>query len=155
MKKSHNPGPGGGRLARKYRRRARQKGVAGAPGARLVSGSDGNSEYPRDEPRFIEIVESNLKTSWEPKFGKTIDTSTIKMYSILVMNNGSHPAVIQSELSPDGLTWGAFGEPAYIIEADGKRIFIPQYFLRYVRIKYRSWRPGSDTFITIWFQGQS
>lgn len=143
MKKVYSPGAGGGRHARKYLRRAVKMGGAG------------HCEGPRGLPHFVEIVEENLKTSWDPNFGKTIDISVIKMYSMLVLNTGSHPVVAQTEMSPDGLAWGAFGELAYVVEAGGKRVFVPQCFLRYVRVKYRSWRPGHDTYITIWFQGQS
>ncbi|MFZ5646845.1 MAG: DUF6385 domain-containing protein [Bacillota bacterium] len=154
MKKTHSLWPGGGRLARKYLRRARKKGGAGAPGVIAVSGPGGYSDSLCDEPCYTEYVEQNLKTSGEIKYSKNIDISRIRIYSLLVINNGPQPAVIQAEMSPDGLTWGAFGELAYIVEAGGKRIFIPQCFLRYVRIKYRSWRLGHDTYITVWFQGQ-
>lgn len=154
MKKSYTPGSGGGRLARKYHRGARQKGAAGAPGVKTVPGLDSHSDSPCDEPCFAELVEY-LKTSGELRYSKTIDVSRIRVYTILVINNGPQPVVLQTEMSPDGLTWGTFGELAYIVEAGGKRIFIPPYFLRYIRIKYRSWRPGCDTLITIWFQGQS
>jgi len=154
MKKSHIPGSGGGRLARKYRRRARQKGIDGAPEAKTVPGLDRYSDSPCNEPCYAEFVEY-LKTSGDLRYSKTIDISRFRMCTILVINNGPQPAVLQTEMSPDGLTWGTFGEFAYIVEAGGKRIYIPPYFLRYIRIKYRSWRSGYDTVITLWFQGQS
>ncbi|MFZ5649655.1 MAG: DUF6385 domain-containing protein [Bacillota bacterium] len=155
MKKIHTPGAGGGRLARRHLRRVRNKDGDGASGVRIVPGPDGYSDPACIEPCYIEIVEQNLKTSGEFRYGRAFDISRIRVYTILVVNNGPQPSVIQTEMSPDGLTWGAFGELSYVVEAGGKRIFIPQCFLRYVRVKYRSWRPGHDTFITIWFQGQS
>jgi len=128
---------------------------SGSPGAEVAPVTGGQYDPPCQEPCYFEIVEQNLYTSLEPQYGNAIDISRIRVCSILVINNGLQPVIVQPELGPDGLTWGAFGETAYIVEAGGKRIFIPQYFLRYVRVKYRSWRSGKDTLITVWFQGQS
>ncbi|MGB9826632.1 MAG: DUF6385 domain-containing protein, partial [Desulfofundulus sp.] len=34
-------------------------------------------------------------------------------------------------------------------------LFVPQYFLRFARVKFRNKKPGLNSVITVWFQGQS
>lgn len=153
MKKYH-AGPDRKRIARLYGRRYRQSS-AGSKEGKPENLPSRTSDPPCSEPCFTEIVERDLFTSREACYCDPIDLSRIRAYSFLVVNSGPNPVVVQPELSPDMEIWGAFGELPYIVEPDGKRIFVLQCFLRYARIKYRSWRPGHDTIITIWFQGQS
>jgi len=107
------------------------------------------------EPAFRSVVERNLIARDRESHSKTIDISRVRNFSFLARNDGPYSAVVQPELSPDGITWGSFGELPYIIKPGESHLFVPQYFLRYARLKFRSKRPGLDTFLTVWFQGQS
>jgi len=106
-------------------------------------------------PCFTNILEQNLYTAWNVRCSKSMDISKVRSFSILVINTGSNPVVFQPELSPDETTWGSFGERQYTVEAGEKQLYIPQYFLHFIRIKYRSLHSGLDSKINIWFQGQS
>ncbi|MFZ5595906.1 MAG: DUF6385 domain-containing protein [Bacillota bacterium] len=103
---------------------------------------------------FYNYVSRDLVTSTTPCFTPEIDVSPIKTYSILVVNTGPGSALVQPEISPDGQIWSSFGEMPYIITPGGKQLIIPQFFLRYVRLKYITWRSSCNTRITVWLQGQ-
>lgn len=107
------------------------------------------------EPRFRSFVERGLAAGDRESYSKITDISRTRTFSFLARNDGPYSAVVQPELSPDGFTWGSFGELPYIIKPGGSHLFVPQYFLRYARLKFRSKRPGFATFLTVWFQGQS
>ena len=74
--------------------------------------------------------------------------------TFLVINKGLNPVTCQLEISPDGKGWGTFGELEINIFPDEKQVFVPQYFLRYARIKFKSKNLGFHSMITVWFQGQ-
>lgn len=107
------------------------------------------------EPRFTNTVQRNLVTLDQECYSKTIDISKIRTFSFLVINNGPNPVVAQPELSPDQEVWDSFGELPYTVPSRGKHLFVLQFFLRYARIKYRNEKPGQNSLITVWFQGQS
>ncbi|MBO8127807.1 MAG: hypothetical protein H0Z39_01195 [Peptococcaceae bacterium] len=106
------------------------------------------------KPCFTSIVERNLVTGDQERYSKTTDISRIRTFSFLVLNDGPNPVVVQPELSPDGITWGSFGESEHVIEPGGRHLFVLQFFLRYARIKFRNKVPGRDSVVTVWFQGQ-
>lgn len=107
------------------------------------------------EPQFKNIVERNLLVRDRESYSKTVDISRLRTFSFFVRNDGPHSAMVQPELSPDGTTWGSFGELPQLIKPGEKHIFVLQYFLRYARLKFRSIRPGFETVLTVWFQGQN
>lgn len=107
------------------------------------------------QPVFTSMVEEDLVTRDRDGYSKKVDISKIRTFSFLVRNDGPNPVVVQPEQSPDGVTWSSFGELAYVLESGEKHLFVPQYFLRFARVKFRSKKPGFNSVITVWFQGQS
>jgi|GEM_PF-3235313 len=107
------------------------------------------------KPFFESVMERDLMAGDEDRFSKTIDVSRFRTFSFLVHNDGPHAVVVQPELSPDALNWSSFGELSYLLEAGEKRLLVPQFFLRYARVRFRSRVPGRPSAITVWFQGQS
>lgn len=107
------------------------------------------------KPVFKSIVETQLISTDDDRYSKTIDISQMRTFSFLLHNEGPNPVVAQLELSPNGVIWDSFGELAYTIEPGEKHPFVPQIFLRYARIKFRNRIPGANSKITVWFQGQS
>lgn len=100
--------------------------------------------------RFIGAEESVIADSIENyTLGK--DVSEMTMYSYVIKNRGSTPGVIHLEISPDGVNWVADSMEQEIFPGQLK-IFVPQFFLRYIRVAYRS--IDSTTPLTIWFQAQ-
>jgi len=114
-----------------------------------------SKKEPCDTPRFFNFVQKNLLTSNKAQYSKTIDVSRLRVYTFLVINSGYNPVICQVEMSPDGITWSSFGEPELVINPGTKQAVVSQYFLRFVRIKYKNKNAGFNSSITIWFQGQS
>lgn len=104
--------------------------------------------------RFPSFVQKNLLTSDKELYSKPRDVSRLQMFTFLVINNGPNPILCQAELSPDGITWGTFGELEYTVSPGNLQVIVPQHFLRFARIKYINKIPGFNSVITIWFQGQ-
>jgi hypothetical protein len=107
------------------------------------------------KPVFKSIVETQLISTDDDRYSKTIDISQMRTFSFLLHNEGPNPVVAQLELSPNGVIWDSFGELAYTIRPGGIHLVVPQFFLRYARIKFRNRIPGLGSKITVWFQGQS
>lgn len=105
-------------------------------------------------PRFIDLIQKDLTTADEKQYSNAIDVSHLRVFTFLVINNGINPVKCQVELSPDGIIWDSFNELELTIASCQKMTIIPQYFLRYARIKYLNDKTGFDSVITIWFQGQ-
>lgn len=105
-------------------------------------------------PCFYNIEERDLETSTAPRYSKKINVSRMRTYTIMVVNTGKGSALVQTEISPDGLVWDSFGELPSIIAPGASQLFLPQSFLRYVRIKYMTWRSSYNTKLTLWVQGQ-
>lgn len=129
-------------------------GLLGAVALGLFLLLRGRNDTSCPGPHFTSIEENELISANTEKHSKTIDVSRIRTFSFLVRNAGPHPVVVQPELSPDGIYWSSFGELAYLLNPGEKHLFVPQFFLRYSRIKYRNKIPGRDTVLTVWFQGQ-
>ncbi|MBE3587316.1 MAG: hypothetical protein IMW93_01950 [Thermoanaerobacteraceae bacterium] len=157
-------GTGDGRIVR--RDPASGPGVAGAIIGGVAGGVLGmvalvislaayQKQIPDTRPLFISTVEKGLVTRDRDGHSKTRDIARIRTFSFLVRNEGPHPVVVQPELSPDGTAWSPFGELSYAIEPGEEQLFVPQYFLRYARVRFRNQIPGLDSVITVWFQGQS
>ncbi|MBC7104529.1 MAG: hypothetical protein H5T97_01170 [Firmicutes bacterium] len=107
------------------------------------------------KPFFESVMERNFIAGEEDRFSRAIDVSRFRTFSFLVYNEGPCAVVVQPELSPDAVNWSSFGELSYVLEAGEKRLLVPQYFLRYARVRFRSKVPGRPSAITVWFQGQS
>jgi len=108
--------------------------------------------YP---PRFYNFVEKNLPTCNNEQFSTPMDISNLRVFTFLLINNGNNPVKCQVEMSPDGVIWDSFDEIEYHIPRGARQVIVPQYFLRFTRLKYKNWNQGFNSYITIWFQGQS
>lgn len=106
------------------------------------------------QPRFVSIEEHTLPVGDKESYSRIVDVSRLRTFSFVVRNEGTHSAVVWPELSPDGTTWSSFGELPQLIKPGDRHIFVLQYYLRYARLKFRIFRPGFETALTIWFQGQ-
>lgn len=105
-------------------------------------------------PRFTSFVQKDLPSCDREQYSKLVDGSCIRTSTFLVFNSGLHPVVCQLEMSPDGTSWESFGELEITIYPGQKQVIAPQFFLRYVRIKFRNAKEGFESQVTIWFQGQ-
>jgi len=103
---------------------------------------------------FVNVTDRDLATDSEERYSTVIDLSRVKTFSFLVVNGGPHPVAAGTQLSPDGEVWGSFGDLVQEIAPGDLRLLVPQSFLRYARVMYRSVTPGRDSAITVWFQGQ-
>lgn len=106
-------------------------------------------------PVFKSIPDFGLVTQDEDRYSTAVDVARLRTFSFYVHNLGPHPVLVQPEMSPDGFSWSPFGEMLYELGAGEKQLLVPQYFLRFARIRFRSARPGSPSMLNVWFQGQS
>ena len=105
--------------------------------------------------RFHNFVEKNLTTADRERHSTIINVSRLQMFTFLVLNTGPNPVACRVEMSPDGINWDSFGESRYTVSPGGKQIIVPQYYLRFARLKYSNENPGFNSVITVWFQGRS
>lgn len=89
------------------------------------------------------------------QYSYPIDVSYFRTYTFLVLNNGNNPVTCQAELSPDGMTWGVFGDSETTVLPGGMQTIVPQCFLRFARLAFKNKNTGLNSMITVWFQGQS
>lgn len=98
---------------------------------------------------YVQSVETvtalNVFDSTTPK-----DVSEVSVYSYGVHNTGAEGAIVQLQISPDGVTWTADNLECEILPGS-LAVFTPNHFLRYVRLSYRS---QSSNVLVVWFQGQ-
>lgn len=104
------------------------------------------------EPLFGEGTET--VTTGDADQGSTpCDISTWRTVTVLVVNRGSNPAVVQGEISADGRTWLPQGRTV-TLAAGQTYLFVPQIFLRFIRVRYRSAVPGCPTTLVVTWQAQ-
>ncbi|MDQ7791986.1 MAG: DUF6385 domain-containing protein [Clostridia bacterium] len=106
-------------------------------------------------PHFYNVVERDLHTSYKERYSRERDVSHLRMLTYLVINNGSNPVNCQVKMSPDKLVWESLGESKITVAPGKMEAIVPQYFLRYSCIMYRTMIPGEHSRVTIWLQGQS
>ncbi|NPV73029.1 MAG: hypothetical protein HPY89_04420 [Pelotomaculum sp.] len=106
-------------------------------------------------PHFSSFVQRNLKTSDEVRHSKSREVSRLRVFTFLVINEGLNPVICQAEMSTDGITWGSFGESESTVFPGNMQVIVPQYFLRFARLKFKNKKQGFNSAVTIWFQGQS
>jgi len=106
-------------------------------------------------PQLTSLVEINLHTFDSERYSKSRDLSHLRIFTFLVINTGYNPVICQSEISPDGIAWDSCGESEFTISPGKMQVIVPQYFLRFARIKYKNKNTGFNSVITIWFQGQN
>ena len=104
--------------------------------------------------RLSSFVQKDLPTSNIERYSKPMDLSNLRVFTFLVINNGLNPIICQVEVSPDGLTWGACGESELTIAPGEMQVVVPQYFLRFARVKFKNKIRGFNSMVTVWFQGQ-
>lgn len=78
------------------------------------------------------------------------DVSEVSVYSYAVHNLGTKSAIVQLQISPDGVAWTADSLECEIL-SEALAVFTPNCFLRYVRLIYRS---EFHNPLRIWFQAQ-
>ncbi len=87
------------------------------------------------------------------KYSKVQDISQLNLYSFCVINLGPHNALIQVQISPDGINWVNDGPELRVIPNIGQA-FTANYFLRYIRLACTS-GGNKATHLKIFFQAQA
>lgn len=119
-----------------------------------VAGPGKKRKKPCSISRFRNFVETDLPTADRERHSKVRDVSRLRMFTFLVANTGPNPVICRAEMSPDGISWDSFGESQYTVSPGNMQIIVPQYYLRFARLKYANKNPGFNSVITVWFQGQ-
>lgn len=106
------------------------------------------------DPHFTNFVQKHLITSDRERHSKTMNVSRLKTYTFLVSNVGPNEVTCQTEISPDGISWESFGELELTVSPGKMQVLLPQYFLRFARVKFKNKKSGFPSIINVWFQGQ-
>ncbi|WP_244533506.1 DUF6385 domain-containing protein, partial [Paenibacillus sp. 453mf] len=84
-----------------------------------------------------------------------VSTSVFGTYSFFVYNAGPANSVdARVEISANGTNWFADVDTVTGIAAGSVDVLVPQRFLKYTRLAYRSSTPGAATTIDVFFNGQ-
>jgi hypothetical protein len=97
---------------------------------------------------FVEDVQANTTES----YSTMQDVFHLATYSFCVINQGTTEAVVQMQLSPNGINWAEDPIADDHIDAGQMKILVYNRFARFVRLKY--WTDSSTTNLLIYFQGQ-
>lgn len=111
-----------------------------------------------DGHALVEVQRHGFQESFEDvTVGPTVayttirDVSALARFSYAVYNDGSHPAFVAVQLSPNGLHWTGEGSPSRV-ESKALRILAPRDFLRYTRLSFEAEGP---TMLKVWVQAQN
>ncbi|PKM77860.1 MAG: hypothetical protein CVU90_05270 [Firmicutes bacterium HGW-Firmicutes-15] len=113
---------------------------------------------PVDVNGTFELVRTTRDFSEDVTADTTERSSTMQdvfhlaTYSFCVINEGATEAIVQMQLSPNGINWAEDPIADDHIDAGQMRILVYNRFARYVRLKYRT--DSGTTDLRIYFQGQ-
>lgn len=102
--------------------------------------------------KSIDFLE-DLITEPVCKYAKVQDISQLSLYSFFVINQGQSDALIQVQISPDGINWLDDG-PQIRVAPNNSQVLTANYFLRYIRLSCIS-ASHKATNLKIYFQAQS
>jgi len=109
---------------------------------------NGTFELVKPNKDFVEDVKADTI-----KRHSTIqDVFNLSTYSFCVINEGTNEAVVQMQLSPNGINWAEDPIADDHIDSGQLKILVYNRFARYVRLKY--WTDNGITKLRIYFQGQ-
>lgn len=109
---------------------------------------NGTFELVRPTRDFVEDVTADTTD----RYSTIQDVFHLATYSFCVINEGVTQAVVQMQLSPNGINWAEDPIADDHIDAGQIRILVYNRFARYVRLKY--WTESGTTNLRIYFQGQ-
>lgn len=125
-----------------------------------IYGSDGRplATTPDGMLKVVQASSNNYQESTEyvtanvnSAATSTKDISTLRVFSYAVYNRGTVSAFVVLGISPDGNIWFNDGHEKEVT-ASSLKPFTASYFLRYVKLIYRT--NSGATPITIWWQAQ-
>ncbi|WP_051688276.1 DUF6385 domain-containing protein [Desulfofalx alkaliphila] len=152
------------------------RGLSEARDSILIYGFDGNENVAikTDEEGRLEIagISEPITAITTPNFNEEVytevvtaddftgleyeDTATQTVYSYFVYNSGDNDAEVRLDVSANGADNIYFIDVEPRVIASGETdVFVPNTFLRYTRLSYRSANADEDTTLDIYFQTQS
>jgi hypothetical protein len=109
---------------------------------------NGTFELVRPIRDFIEDVAADTTE----RYSTLQDVFNLSTYSFCVINEGAAHAVVQMQLSPNGINWVEDPIADDHIDSGQMKILVYNRFARFVRLKY--WTDSDTTILRIYFQGQ-
>ncbi|WP_415639920.1 DUF6385 domain-containing protein [Paenibacillus lupini] len=124
-------------------------------GATITAGTL-NSITSISQKSFQETANLNNLTADAYTAVPTITTSVFGTYSYFVYNKGpgTNAATARVEISANGSNWYTDVESVTGIAVGSVDVLVPQRFLKYTRLAYRSTTTGSPTTVDVYFNGQ-
>jgi hypothetical protein len=108
----------------------------------------GTFDLVRPTRDFVEDEKADITI----RYSTMQDVFQLTTYSFCVINEGTNEAVVQMQLSPNGINWGEDPIADDHIAPGQMKILVYNRFARYVRLKY--WADSGTTNLRIYFQGQ-
>lgn len=98
--------------------------------------------------------ESNLITTntWSSCIPQ--DMSKCQNMTYLIINHGPNPVTFNVELSPDKRVWVEDNSQEYTLEPNAYYVYVPNVFLKWIKVAYRSGIIDQPTRLTIYYQAQ-
>jgi len=103
---------------------------------------------------FTSTTNTDLTTSDSYTYLSFIDVSIYSEYVFYVKNTGSNSADIVIEISPTNQASDAIEHIEATLESNGKEIYAPSKFLRYIRLGYKSTTSSQSTTLDVYFQAR-
>lgn len=123
--------------------------IFASDGNSIASTLEGLVQIKMSGRKYVQSIETVTSSIF---FVPTLprDVSELSVYSYAVHNSGLEGAIVQLQISPDGVIWAEDDVECEIVSG-ALAVFTPNRFLRYVRLIYRSEFPN---LLKIWFQAQ-
>jgi len=123
--------------------------IFASDGNSIASTLEGLVQIKMSGRKYVQSIETVTSSIF---FVPTLprDVSELSVYSYAVHNSGIEGAIVQLQISPDGVIWAEDNVECEIVSG-ALAVFTPNRFLRYVRLIYRSEFPNP---LKIWFQAQ-
>jgi ethanolamine utilization microcompartment shell protein EutS len=102
---------------------------------------------------FLEISNTGVATGNAYTALAAVTTSVLGVYSYFVYNSGANAADAQIQISADGTNWYQTQEDLAIASGSAD-VLVPNKFLKYTRIAYRSNVTDNSTDLDIYFNAQ-
>ncbi|AZN38663.1 DUF6385 domain-containing protein [Paenibacillus albus] len=129
--------------------------ITSVMGATITAGTL-SSVTSISQKSFVEQSNSSLPTADAYTALNAVTTSVLGTYSFFVYNRGpgTNKADARVEISADGTNWYTDVDTSTGIAVGGVDVLVPQRFLKYTRLAYKSAAAGNATTVDVFFNGQ-
>lgn len=104
--------------------------------------------------RFYSYRESKLITSNESKATKPQNMSLYQNITYAIFNHGPYPISLNLQVSPNKCNWIDDHSEKHMLEPKASFLLVPNHFLKWIRVTYKSAIPSKHSQLTVYYQAQ-